>query len=248
MSRSVFLPDRLRPAASRRRPRGRLALVAMLPACLLLLPLWRVQAVNLTGCPGLPTAVEQSLRDLEGASPLTIDLERIREQVEVWPAVDSVEVHFELPGTVYVTARPATARASVPVGSGWHGVDRSGRLTGALSGPLAPSLEGFRPQAEDLLRGLAVADRLSRATKAEVLAVRRITPSDLELTLDLDGRPAVVHVTPRPTAAERLWCARAAAGELIWRWADLRWDSRLVLGRAEPSPPAEAHAEHGGLS
>jgi len=248
MSRPMFLPDRLRPALPRRRPRRLLALVAAIPGCLLLLPLWRVQTVDVTGCGELPVSLERSLRQLEGTSLLTLDLDRVREQVEAWPGVASVEVRLELPGTLHVTVRQATARASVPVGAGWHGVDDAGRLTGALAQPLPLSLERFPPSPEELRQGLAVADRIGRACLARVRTVRRITPSDFAVALERAGTELVIHVRPQPTVGERLWCEHAASGQLAWRWADLRWDSRLVLGRAEPGPepPQAAPTEPGG--
>ena len=246
MSRPVFLPDRFRPALPRRRPRRLLALVAFIPCSLLLLPLWRVQTVEVTGCGGLPASFELSLRQLEGTSLLTTNLDRIREQVDAWPGVAGVEVRLELPGTLHVTVRQSTARASVPVGAGWHGVDGAGQLTGALTQPMPLSLESFPPSPEDLRQGLAVADRIGRACQARVLTVRRITPSDFEVALDKAGASLVIHVRPQPTAGERLWCEHAVSGQLAWRWADLRWDSRLVLGRAEPEPPGAAPTEQGG--
>ena len=246
MNGPVFLPDRLRPGTRHRRPRRRLALVAALPGFLLLLPLWRVQTVDVTGCPGLPAAVEESLHQLEGVSPLTIDLDRVREQVEMWPGVAAVEVHLELPGTLRVTAQQATARASVRIGHGWHGVDDAGSLTGALDHSVAPILEDFRHRTEDLRRGLEVAERMSRATGGDVRSVRQITPSDLEIGLVIAGAATIVHVKPEATAGERIWCERAASGQLAWRWADLRWDSRMVLGQAEPDPATPSHREQGG--
>ena len=84
---SVFLPDRFRPRPPRRRsakPWMVLAVVAILP---LMAPGWRVQAVEIEGCPGLPPEVTQSLQSLVGRFALMVDPQWIRRQVEVWPVI-----------------------------------------------------------------------------------------------------------------------------------------------------------------
>lgn len=227
-----FLPERLRPRAQRRRTRRSVLLVALLPATLALTPWWRVQAVDLSGCCGLPGEVTAQLEELVGRPALTVSPQWVRHQLEVWPEVSEVEVQLELPGTLRVTARPTEAIGSVQVGRRWHAVTSAGELAGAVDRPIAPVLEGVRCRPDELSVALSVAGRVAASTGAPVEAVREITPSDFEVRLRPDGweRPLVLHVGPEVSAGERYWCARIARGEVASPWADLRWDDRVVLG------------------
>lgn len=233
MSRA-FLPERLRPRAPRRRSRRSFLLVGLLPATLALTPLWRVQAVDLSGSGELPVEVTAQLEGLVGRPTLAVSPAWVRRQLEVWPEVSAVEVQLELPGTLRITARPAEPAGSVPVGSRWHAVTRTGELSGAVDRPVEPVLEGVRGGAADLRHALAVAERIRRSTGASVQTVRQITPSDFEVHVRADEveQPLVLHVRPEATGGERYWCERIARGEATVPWADLRWDDRIVLGGA----------------
>ena len=227
-----FLPERLRPRTPRRRTRRSALLFALLPATLALTPWWRVQAVDLSGCRGLPSEVTRQLQALVGRPALTVSPQWVRAQLEVWPEVSEVEVRLELPGTLRVTARPTDAAGSVPVGHRWHAVTGSGELAGAVDRPIEPVLEGVRRRSNELRVALAVAGRIAVSTGARVETVREITPSDFEIRLWPDGhdRPLVLHVGPEASAGERYWCTRIAHGDVSSPWADLRWDDRVVLG------------------
>jgi cell division septal protein FtsQ len=207
-----------------------MVLLVLIAAFPLTFPWWRLQAVEVTGCPSLPSEVATSLEGLVGRSPLSVDPQWVRRQVEVWPGVVSVDVRLELPGTLKVHATAATPRGSVANGAGWRAVAEDGRLAGPLDGPIAPVLEGFTRRPDELSRGLAVAARLREATGAEVRAVRRITPNDLEVRLAGAGGEVVVWVRPTATASERRFCDLVAEGRFLAAWVDLRWQDRLVLG------------------
>jgi hypothetical protein len=179
----------------------------------------------------LPAEARQSLRELAGCPVLALDLSWVRRQVEVWPCVRGVDVHLVLPGTLHIEVKPASARASIAVGRGWHGVSREGRLAGSLAAPRTPLLIGFPLAADDLRDGMAAAERVARLSGASVEAVRRITPTDLEMRLVLPGEPpqrATVNVTPRGSAAEQRWCELVRSGEMVGNRLDLRFDDRLV--------------------
>jgi hypothetical protein len=228
-----FLPDRLRPTAQRRR-KGRpllvlLAVLAMLPAAA---PWWRVQAVEVDGCQGLPETIGASLEDLVGRSPLMVDPQWVRRQVEVWPGVAAVDVSLELPATLRVKATPALSHGSVPSGNRWRSVTRGGRLAGPLDEPHHPVLVGFSNQPDELEAALAVARRLAAATGAVVEEVHTVTPVDFEVRLRRtpDTESVTVHVRPVETHGERYWCDRFARGEWTTTWADLRWEERVVVG------------------
>lgn len=230
--RTAFLPERLRPRAQRRRSRRSLLLLALLPAILALTPWWRVQAVDLDGCAGLPSEVTASLRQLVGRPALTVSPQWVRRQLEQWPEVAEVEVRLELPGTLRVAATRKAAHGSVAAGKRWHAITCDGELAGALDQPLEPVLEGVRCRPAEMRRALEVAGRCAQATGGRVETVREITPSDFELRLWPAGaeRPVVLHLGPEPTASERYWFERIARGEARSSWADLRWNDRLVLG------------------
>lgn len=228
----TFLPDRLRPRPARRR-RRRLAAPVALVAGLAVLPLWRIDAVEVRACPGVPTQVLEALGELEGEPVWAVDLDDVRRRLEVWPAVAGVEVRLELPDRLLVRLRPHRTAGSVRIGHGWHGVTVDGDWAGPLATPMIPVIGGRVDDPDDRRRALAAARRVESATGRAVLAARAVTPSDLEMQLAAtadDPTELTVHVTPRGTAAERWWSAQVASGGAPSRWADLRWDDRLVVG------------------
>ena len=226
-----FLPDRLRPRRPRRAPRKRLVLVTVIPALVLVLPMWRVGEVRVDGCPELPSVAVRSLQELVGQPALALDLEAIRDRVELWPAVGEVDVQFQLPVTLRVRVAAAEVLGSVRVGHGWHGVCVDGGLAGALAGPRSPVLENFDGGDADRRQGLEVALRLAAACQRRVIEVKRVTPADLRVLLEPEGggRTLTVHVRPQGTDAERAWCSALAGGSIDGVWADLRWSDRMVL-------------------
>ena len=226
-----FLPERLRPPTTGRKRRRGYALLTVVPVMLLALPRWEVSEVRVEGCPKLPAASVHSLHELVGQPALGLDLEAVRDRIEIWPGVGEVEVELELPGTVHVRAVAADCRGSLRVGRSWHGVAADGSLTGILDIALPPVLDGFRSDLERS-KGLAVVSRLEEATKGQVQEISRVTPSDYRLRLQpSNGGPAiVVYVLPQGTDAENAWCAAVAKGSLNQTWADLRLTDRIVLG------------------
>jgi hypothetical protein len=226
-----FLPERLRPpVVGRRRKRG-VALLTVVPVILLVLPRWQVERVVVEGCPMLPATAVRSLHELVGQPALGLDLETVRDRVDVWPGVGEVEVELELPGTVRVRARAATSLGSVRIGRSWHGVASDGSLAGVVEVGLPPVLEGFTDHSERS-DGLAVAGRLESATGCRVLEVRRVTPQDYRLRIEPagSGPEFVVHALPQGSDGERAWCAAVVRGDSIQPWADLRWSDRIVVG------------------
>jgi len=226
-----FLPDRLRPPATGRKRRRGFALLTVVPVMLLVLPRWQVTEVLVDGCPKLPASSVSSLYELIGQPALGLDLEAVRDRVEIWPGVGEVEVELELPGTVRVRAAAAVSRGSLQVGQSWHGVAADGSLTGIVEIALPPVLAGFTSDIERS-KGLAIASRLQAATGGQVIEIRRITPSDYRLQLQpaSGGAEMVIHVVPQGTGAESAWCAAVAEGSLTQTWADLRWTDRIVIG------------------
>ncbi len=228
----TFLPDRLRPRPVRRR-RRRVAAPVALVAGLAVLPLWRIDSVEVRPCRGVPNQVVEALGDLEGEPVWAVDLDDVRRRLEVWPAVAGVEVRLELPDRLLVRMRPHRIAGSARVGRGWHGVTLDGGWAGPLPGPVAPIVEGRADGVDDRRRALTVARRLETATGRAVLEARAITPSDLEVHLAAtahDPLGLVARVAPRETAAERWWSGLVASGQTPSRWVDLRWDDRLVVG------------------
>lgn len=226
-----FLPDRLRPPTNGRKKRRGFALLTVVPVMLLALPQWRVGEVLVEGCPKLPVSAVRSLHEMVGQPALGLDLQTVRDRVEVWPGVGEVEVELELPGTVRVRAGAAVSRGSLKVGRSWHGVAADGSLVGAVDLALPPVLEGFVGD-DDRRDGLAVVSRLEDATGGRVLEIRRITPLDFRLQLQApgQGQEMVVHVLPTGTEAENAWSSAVAAGSMAQPWADLRWTDRIVIG------------------
>jgi len=226
-----FLPDRLRPQTSKRRSRRGLALLSVVPVMLLALPQWRISDVKIDVCPQLPGSAIQSLHELVGQPTLDLDLEEVRDMVEVWPGVGEVQVELELPGTLVVRARAEEIRGSVRIGRNWHGVDSKGGLSGTVQVSVLPVLEGFSGNL-DRRRALIATRRLEVSSRATVLSIRRITPADYRVVLRPDGleNERVVHVHPQGSIAEGAWCAALARGSVDQTWADLRWADRMVIG------------------
>ena len=226
-----FLPERLRPPTTGRKRRRGFALLTVLPVMLLALPSWQVSEVRVEGCPKLPAASVHSLYEIVGQPAMGLDLEAVRDRVEIWPGVGEVEVELELPGTVHVRAAAAVSRGSLRVGRSWHGVAADGSLNGIVEIAVPPVLTGFTSDLERS-KGLAVANRLQETTGGQVNEIRRVTPSDYKLRLQpLGGGPEVIiHVLPQGTEAEKAWSAAVTDGSLTQTWADLRWTDRIVFG------------------
>ncbi|MEJ2188033.1 MAG: FtsQ-type POTRA domain-containing protein [Acidobacteriota bacterium] len=229
---SHFLPDRLRPRGPRKRPGRRLALLGVVPVMLLALPQLRVKEVRVTACPQLPAAAVRSLQEIEGRPALGIDLEAIRDEVEVWPGVGEVSVELQLPGTISVNAAASTICGSVRVGRSWHGVDSQGSLAGVIETPVPPVLRGFNDGAAERLRALGTARRLEDASRGRVREIQWVTPLDFRVVMTAgdNGEQKVVHVSPEGTPAEISWCAAVASGSMAAAWADLRCPDRMVIG------------------
>ena len=226
-----FLPERLRPPTARRKRKRGFALLTVVPVMLLVLPRWQVGEVLVEDCPKLPESTVHSLQELVGQPAVGLDLQSVRDRIEAWPGIGEVEVELELPGTVHVRAEAAASCGSLRVGRSWHGVAADGTMAGAIDIALPPVLDGF-VSVVDRSDGLAVVRRLEEATGGQVMEIRRVTPLDYRLRLrpSGDGPEMVVHVQPRATDAEVAWCAAVAGGSVAQRWADLRWEDRLVVG------------------
>jgi len=226
-----FLPERLRPPTNGRKRKRGFALLTVVPVMLLALPRWQVTEVRVEGCPKLPTASVHSLHELVGQPALGLDLEAVRDRVEIWPGVGEVEVELELPSTVHVRAAASVSRGSLRVGRSWHGIAADGSLTGLVDFALPPVLTGFTSDFERS-KGLAVASRTEDTTGGQVNEIRRVTPSDYRLKLQPSGGgpEIVIHVLPQGTSAEKVWCEAVADGSLTSTWADLRWTDRIVIG------------------
>jgi hypothetical protein len=226
-----FLPERLRPPVSGRRSRRGFVLLTMVPVMLLVLPRWRVEEVRMDDLPRLPAVTVDYLRELVGQPAFGLDLEAIRDRVDVWPGVGEVRVEFELPATIVVRAGDVHPRGCVSIGRNWHGIDGDGRFVGVVEAPVPPVLEGFVGD-KDRGRGLTSARRIERATGGRVIGIRRITPADYRLVLVpvAGDDDIVVHVRPQGTRSEATWCAALAAGSVSQTWADVRRPDRMVLG------------------
>jgi len=204
--------------------------VAALIVGLLVVPLWKVQSVEVYGGDVVPSSVRDSLEGLVGHMVPSLELEWLHQVAATWPAASEVRVHLELPGTVVVEIFPESPRGSVTVGAGWHAVAADGRLAGALSEPHQPQLVGFR-RPWDRRLAFSVARRIAEASGGEVLAVHQVTPADyrVDLLFDEPRRLTTIHVIPEGTAAEAAWCELVMNGEVMVDWADLRWPNRMVL-------------------
>jgi cell division septal protein FtsQ len=228
---TLFLPDRLRPQVARRRPRRGLALLSVVPVMLLALPQWRVEEVRVDGCSKLPPAAVRSLHELVGEPALDLDLESVRDRVQVWPGVGQVQVELKLPGTVIVRAEEEPAHGSVRIGRSWHGVAIDGGLTGVVEIQLLPILKDFETAVERG-RALTVARRLQAASGLRVQSIQKVTPADYQVVLagGEESNDKVIHIRPQGTVAELAWCAAVARGGVSQSWADLRWSDRMVVG------------------
>lgn len=229
---STFLPDRFRPHAPRRASRRPLLALALAPMALALLPLWRVQAVDVSGCADVPAVVRDSLEDLEGRPAVTVSPQWVRRQLEMWPEVATVEVRLELPSTLKVSAKRTVPHGSAAIGRGWYAITELGAVGGRLDGPIFPVIEDISCSPLEMRRALAVSRRIQEATGGQVESVRLVTPSAYEVRLRPahEERQVIMHVGPDATDAERYWAARVAAGDAPANWVDLRWDDRVVLG------------------
>lgn len=228
----TFLPDRFRPNVPRKSSRGPLLAIALVPMTVALFPMWRVQAVDVSGCAGMPAVVRTSLEELAGRPILMVSPERVRHQLEAWPEVAGVEVRLELPGTLRVSAERTVPCGSVGVGRGWHAVTESGGVGGRLDGPLPPVFEGVACRPQEIRRALAVTRRIEKMTGGRVESTRVVTPATYEVRLrpSKGARTLVMQVGPAATLGEMYWSARVAAGDTSADWVDLRWDDRIVLG------------------
>lgn len=240
----TFLPANLRPtqrAPRVRRPRRPLRwwlkFVASTLACLgagVLLANWRLESVEITECPGLPASAIVSLTDLRGLWIPAIDLDSIRKDVESWPGVSAVAIELKLPSTLRIQALPDEVCASIQMGRTWRGVTCSGRLSRRLSNPRLPVLKGFNSDEADLRSALSAGSRLCDGIDCSILSVRKITPSDFEITVADTHRPetpSVVKVLPQGSPSEQWWRSAALNGQAP-AWADLRFDRRIVIRMA----------------
>lgn len=228
-------PARLRQRMKRPKPRLRVILTALFPALLLLIPQWRLDYVDVTGCEFLPEDILSSCRILEGTAIVLLDLGYFRRQIDSWPTVQSADVAFELPGTVRITARPATSQASVAIAHNWHGVTGDGRLCGRLDTPRNPILHGFAHRRKVLHGALQTVRRIESASSLQALSATALLPGDLEIHLQSrtdSARSIEVRATRRPTSAERWWSAQLATDAAPWTKVDLRFENRAIVGGA----------------
>ncbi len=227
----VFLPQRFRPAPRRPASPRRVAVVTVLALAAALVPQWRLTAVEVRPGTPIPGAALTSLAELAGTPMILLDLARVRDLVECWPAVDSSTVSLDLAGTLRVSAGAGSAVASLRRGRAWQAVVGDGRPGHLLTEPTTPVLVDFPPATPELRRGLAVAHRIATASRGTVEQVRRITPTDLEVTVRLATEAAptvVVHVHPDGSGSERAWL-EALGRPPVPSWADARSEARLVV-------------------
>ena len=238
----AFLPASLRPApqaprATPRRPnRWWLQAITVTAACLaigVLLNGWRLDAIDTTGCAGLPRSAVVNLEDLRGRWIPTLDLNQVRRDIECWPGVAGVAVELQLPATLRIRALPDEICASIPMGRTWRGVTCNGTLSRALVEPQLPLLLNFDSDGTDLRSALSTGNRVCDGTAGRLLSIRKITPSDYELTISVGAHtetPSVVKVLPQGTPSEQWW-HRAALNGQAPAWADLRFDHHIVIRR-----------------
>ena len=233
----MFLPESLRP--TRREPVPRRKRRGLMKASLLciaastivfLLSLWRIDRVEVTGCPALPEHFEE----LQGRWIPALRLTTVRRQVERWPGVAYAEVSLSLPGELHINAIAADDCGSFPVRTGWRAVACDGETGSRIEVPQPPLLVDFSPNRTELSRGLAVAERFAAGCRTTVERVRRITPVDYELQLsggEDNGLRYIVAVRPDGSDAES-WFFRAWHEGSAPVWSDLRLDDRVVIGGA----------------
>ncbi|MEN8165515.1 MAG: hypothetical protein ABFS37_15405, partial [Acidobacteriota bacterium] len=111
----AFLPASLRPAPQAPSPRTRRPIrwwlqvgtfTAVFIGAGILLAGWRLTAVEVTSCQGLPPSAVVNLESLTGRWIPSLDLERIRQDVERWPGITGVGVELKLPATLRIQALP----------------------------------------------------------------------------------------------------------------------------------------------
>lgn len=238
-----FLPMNLRPRPQAPRPRTRrlfeswiqaAALTALFLGGAFLLAGWRLEVVQVTSCPGLPPSAQANLEGLAGSWIPSLDLETIRQDVERWPGVAGVAVELKLPSTLRIQALPDEICASVKMGRTWRGVTCNGSISRRLAEPWLPIFENFDLGETELRSALTTGSRLSEGTAGRLVSIRKITPSDYEITfsdsVDTESL-SVVRVLPQGTSSE-LWWKRAALSGHVPAWADLRLGHRIVVRRA----------------
>jgi cell division septal protein FtsQ len=207
----------------------------LLPLLALTIPGWKTRTVEIVPCPGLPECVAQTARSYQGSPAVLLDLDYFRRLAEAWPQIHSVEVHFQLPGTLRIHARPTQPSATVEVAGHWHGVTERGFLCGRRENLIEPTLTGFDHRSRSLRQALAVANRLEDSTGWQATEVRRILPGDLEVELRTarnHDRTVTARLSLSPTTAERWWLQLARTGQERWGRVDLRRNDRIVVGEA----------------
>lgn len=239
----TFLPASLRPTPQAPRSRTRspmrwwLSAGAIVTLCVgagILLAGWRLNAIEVTTCTGLPASAVANLEDLRGSWIPSLDLDEVRQNVETWPGIDGVAVELKLPATLRIQALPDEICASVQMGRTWRGVTCNGTLGRRLAEPNFPILENFDLGESDLRSALSTGTRLCDGTIGRLLSVRKITPSDYEVTIathTLPDTPSIVRVLPQGAPSEQWWHETALSGRAP-AWADLRLDHRIVIRRA----------------
>ncbi len=239
----TFLPASLRPTPQAPRSRTRSPIRWWLSAgvittfCVgagILLAGWRLNAVEITTCTGLPASAVVNLEDLRGTWIPSLDLDKIRQNVETWPGIAGVAVELKLPATLRIQALPDEICASVQIGRTWRGVTCNGALGRRLAEPNFPTLEHFDLDEVDLRSALSTGTRLCNGTIGRLVSIRKITPSDYEVTIAthiLPDTPSIVRVLPQGAPAEQWWHEAALSGRAP-AWADLRLDHRIVIRRA----------------
>ncbi len=239
---AAFLPTSLRPTPQAPRPRTRRPIrwwlqagtfTAVFIGAGILLAGWRLKAIEVTACPGLPPSTVVNLENLTGRWVPSLDLEEIRKDVERWPGVTGVGVELKLPGTLRIQALPDEICASVPMGRAWRGVTCNGGLSRRLSEPRFPVLESFDLGEAELRSALSTGTRLCDGTTGRLVSIRKITPSDYQVTIEdrvHPETPSVVRVLPQGSPSEQWW-HRAALNGQAPAWADLRFGHRVVIRR-----------------
>ncbi|MEN8165514.1 MAG: hypothetical protein ABFS37_15400 [Acidobacteriota bacterium] len=102
-----------------------------------------------------------------------------------------------------------------------------------LSEPRFPVLENFDLGEVELRSALATGTRLCDGTIGHLVSIRKITPSDYEVTIGdhvHPETPSVVRVLPQGSPSEQWW-HRAALNGQAPAWADLRFGNRVVIRR-----------------
>ncbi len=238
-----FLPLSLRPVpqaaprASVRRPARVWLRIAAVTAIFIgvgvFLAGWRLEAVEATGCAGLPPSAKLNLEDLRGRWIPALDLDQIRQDFERWPGVAEVTVELQLPETLRVRAIPDEICASIPTGRAWRGITCDGVLSRHLGRPKLPLLLGFDGGEGDFQSALSIGNRLSDDTIGHLLSIRKVTPLDYELTIRLGVPPrttSIIRVLPQGSRSEQWWRTAAFSGQAP-AWADLRFDRQVVIRR-----------------